>query len=54
MCHAVHPHRADMHNEPHIYAPDPHVSMAAKVGSDTICNALKTPKDQMAQIHFAR
>jgi hypothetical protein len=34
--------RADMHNEPHVYAPDPHVSMAAKVGSDTICNALKT------------
>ena len=39
-CHA--PHRAYMRNEPHVRAPGPHAPVAAKVGSDTICNAPKS------------
>ena len=38
-CHA--PRRAYTRDEPHVRAPGPHMPMAAKVGSDTICNALE-------------
>jgi hypothetical protein len=33
------PYRAYTCNEPHVHAPDPHVLVAVKVGSNTICNA---------------
>ena len=42
MCYAVHPRRAYTRNEPHVHTPDPHAFVAAKVGSDTICNALES------------
>ena len=38
------PHRAYTRNEPHVRAPGPHAPVAAKVGSDTICNALESKR----------
>ena len=48
MCHAVHPAGPTRAMNPHVRAPDPHEPVAAKVGSDTICNAPESKRLRFA------
>ena len=47
------PSRAYTRDKPQVHAPGPHAPVAAKVGSDTICNALES-KQLRSTLHAER